>query len=216
MEDGVDFCGTVDERHVLGRLGEHREVLDELAAVEGDVGGADLGPHEVELRQHVHEGGALPQVGERAGPPLTRAKVEGLGDAAAGGEMERFVLPEDHVVGKRGAGHDKRAGTLRERPLDELSRQASDARGFVDLGPMLGQQGQQTGAGEAHTDAAQQADSLVCDTALFGLGQPRRACLHGPGHLRGPLRRAPTLPCAAAVGRPRAAPRALFEGTMSS
>ena len=68
-QDGIDLVGAVDEGDVLRRLGEHREVLDELAALERDVGGADLGPHEVELRQLVHEGGALPQVLQRAGAP---------------------------------------------------------------------------------------------------------------------------------------------------
>ena len=182
----VHFLGAVDERHVLRRLGDHGEVLDELAALERDVGRADLRPHEVHLGELVHEGGALAQVLEGAWPPQARAEVEGLGHAPAGGEVERLVRPEDDVVLRSGAGHHEGTRNLGDRPLDEVAGQAGDACGFVDLGASRGEQRQHLGTREAHADGLQHLEGLIRDAALLGLGEPCRLRLHVRPHLRGP------------------------------
>ena len=178
--DRIDFVGAVDERHVLRGLGEHGEVLDELAAVEGDVGGADLGPHEVELGELVHERRALAQVLQRAGPARARAKVERLGDAAARGKPERLVGADQGVVGRRGAGHREGARAPGDGPFDELAGQVHDAGSVVDLSAARRQQRQHARAGQAYADRREQVDGLVCDAALLVLGEPRGPCLHKP------------------------------------
>ena len=94
----VDFARAVDERHVPGGLGEQREVLHELTTLERHVGGAHLRPHEVELRQFVHQRRALTQVAESARPAIAGAVVHRLGDAAARSEVERFAFAEKNDV----------------------------------------------------------------------------------------------------------------------
>ena len=177
-QHGVHFSRAVHEGHVLGGLGEHGEVLGELALLERHVGRADLRPHDVELRQLVHERRALAQVLQRAGAALAGAEVEGLGDTAAGHEVEGLALGQQHVVGLGEAGHQDVPRALAGRPLDQLAGEAGDAGGVVYLGAALLQQRQDRGAGEAHAHAAEQLDRLVDDSPLLGFAQPGRVCLH--------------------------------------
>ena len=158
--------GAVDERDVLARLGEQREVLDELALLERHVRRADLRPHDVELRQLVVERGGLAQVLQRAGAAHAGAEVERLGDAAAGREVEGLALVQEDVVGLGEAGEQDAARALRERPLDELARKAGDARRLVHSRAARGELGQNGRAGEAHAHAGEQLHRLVGDRSF--------------------------------------------------
>ena len=175
---GVDLCRAVDERDVLRGLGEHGEVLEQLTAIEGKVGGADLGPHEVELGQLVVQGGAVAHVLQRAGAAHPGAKIERLRDAAARAEADRLARTEHDVVGRRRTGHHERARAAGQRPFDQLARQADDAGALVDPGAALGQQGQHARAGEAHAGVREELEGLVGDAALLVAREPRRVCLH--------------------------------------
>ena len=97
--DGVDLAGAVDEGHVLGRLGEQREVLRRARAARAGTSDALTCVHMMSSsRQLVHERRALAQVLQRAGAPHAGAEVERLGDAAAGREVEGLALVQQHVV----------------------------------------------------------------------------------------------------------------------
>ena len=131
--DGLRVVRRIDERDVLARLGEQREVLDQLALFQGHVRRRHLRPHHVELGKLVVEPRRLAEILQRARAAHAGAEVQRLGDAPAGREVERLTVVEDDVVLRRRAGEQHPPRALGKRPLDELARQARDARALVHL-----------------------------------------------------------------------------------
>ena len=170
--DGGRVARRVDEGHVLARLGEQCEVLDELALLERHVRGGDLR----HIRSSCGNSSFSPVVSRRSCSVLARRspvrKSSVLATQPLGAKWKGS--PSSSTTSSSGSRPrtprvwgTARAPTRPARAAGERFPVASSTRGAP--GRKLRQDGR---AGQAHAHAGEQFHRLVGDPALLCVGQP--------------------------------------------
>ena len=160
-------------------------------------------------RQLVHEGGALAQVLEGAGPadarcgspaswPRTRSGAKWNGSPSPSTTSSAGVAPA--ITNDRGLWAMAHSTSSRGRRAMPVASSTS--------APRAASRGSTLEPAKRMPTVAEQIDRLVGDAALLLLGEPRRRRLHARTHLRGPK---PSR-SAAASRRPERRPRQPFDG----
>ena len=147
---------------VLARVSKHDGELFERASLGGKVVGGDERPDDARRRRRVEDRRRLAQVGGNGLAALAGTEVEDR-RRRAGVEEVRHALREHAVVLGRGAAEHDLARALRDGALDELARDARDARLAVDLRPGLAERLERLAPAEAHADDLEQLHGGVDD-----------------------------------------------------